>query len=298
MAQPPDISALLESLDKAPVTGKAGQGDGKRAKNHAALAPMVTRCNAWLSVEKDMVPPRILVICAAGPGSSALDLFPDWGHNQVDLCLVWYGDDSNVPEVPGAKCIMVRKGPKWQLVRAALLDGVPSWREDYDFIWLPDDDLKWETGGLIEFVRTARGLGLVLCQPSLVDENMTCTAYRAVLTRPTDYPNVVGHRTNFVEIMCPLLTSAALARVFETFNNDICRAGWGLDSVWPRLLPHDKIGVVDSVRIFHTRPPNSFNRKSEAYQGGVDDPRLEEHNLLTKYRVGDTKKRLLEVFVT
>jgi len=304
-----DINALLDQLESAPTapataaateaattSGAADGGGAKRPRRSSpAPPPITTGQQAALDNEAKLEAPRVLVVCAAGPDSLALQLYSPWGEHGVDIALLWYGPAESLPVLPEARCIIAKRGPKWQLVRTALNEGVPEWRDEYDYVWIPDDDLKWETGDVVTMVRTARAFDFALSQPSLVDENITSGAYRGVVTRPATQARCLAHRTNFVEIMCPLFQVQALARVFaDTIDHDDVLSGWGLDSVWPGMLRARAIGVVDTVRVVHTRPSNSF-RTPGGYQGGAD-PRLEEYNLMAKHRVNVYVKRVLEVF--
>ena len=100
-------------------------------------------------------------------------------------------------------------------------------------------------------------------------------------------------RVLVVEIMCPMLSTQALGRVFPTFDTDKCQCGWGLDSVWPSMLEPGSVGVADEVEVEHTRPPNAYNPLGALYSG--IDPRREELDLLAKYRIAPYAKRTLAV---
>ena len=89
-----------------------------------------------------------------------------------------------------------------------------------------------------------------------------------------------------------------------------------MDTVWPKLLRYRDVGVVDLVRILHTRPPNSFNASSSSfsappsldknkknrqtsssittnYQGKKQvDPRRESFETLQRYNVHSIKKHV------
>jgi len=94
--------------------------------------------------------------------------------------------------------------------------------------------------------------------------------------------------------MCPVFTTAALNHVYKTLDDDRCQCGWGLDSVWPVLLATQGIAVLDIVQIEHTRPPNAFGALSSSSYESID-PRKEELDLLTRYRVAPFTKRVLEI---
>jgi hypothetical protein len=98
-----------------------------------------------------------------------------------------------------------------------------------------------------------------------------------------------------VEIMCPMFSNAGLKQVFSsTIDSDSCRSGWGLDSVWPRLLHDGSVAVIDLVQVEHTRPPNSFSTLSTGAYDNID-PRKEELDLLAKFRIPPFTKRVLQI---
>jgi hypothetical protein len=59
--------------------------------------------------------------------------------------------------------------------------------------------------------------------------------------------------TNFVEIMAPIMSQTAFARLVETFDKSI--SGYGLDIAWPKLLgdPRNCIAILDSVQMRHAK---------------------------------------------
>jgi len=236
----------------------------------------------------------VLILVCAGPNS----LHPDWPISQDEdasatLGVVWYGKETPDERfISQAEKVLYREGPKWALIRNALKELFPTWREDYDFIWLPDDDISFAAGTVGDLVKVMYKFRLDLAQPCLSDKNITCPAYRSVLLRSGN-KNVVFHRTNFVEIMCPMFSVYALDKVFtSTIDDERCCSGWGLDSIWPSLLPQDSVAIIDVVEVEHTRPPNSFSSNATWYKGL--DPRREELDLMARFRVAPYSKRILE----
>ncbi len=63
-----------------------------------------------------------------------------------------------------------------------------------------------------------------------------------------------GRRTGFVEIMMPAFSRRALEMLLPTFDLSVTGWGWGLDSVWPKLLGYENVGIIDGVTAVHTRP--------------------------------------------
>jgi hypothetical protein len=189
-----------------------------------------------------------------------------------DLRLVPYqpvGDQADLDCVVGD----VVPGPKWTGLREALRawDG---WR-DYDAVWMPDDDLDTTAEDIDLLFDVAAGAGLDLFAPALDD----ASHYAHFDTRRN--PRFFGRWTGFVEIMMPGFSRAALERLLPTLDESETGWGWGLDSVWPKLLGYRDVGVVDAVAVTHTRPVGAM--RDEALRGRV---LAESDRLLAKYRCG------------
>lgn len=235
---------------------------------------------------------RVLVVVPAGPNS----LHRTWASSDDEECgvsvttfVVWYG-----PEDQAEEGFVLKRGPKWQLVRFALKEKIKNWTEQFDFVWLPDDDLKFDSGSISKLARVCSDFELDLAQPCLVDKNITSVGYRSVVLK-SSVPGAVFHRSNFVEIMCPMFSTEALQKVFSsTIDDDRCKSGWGLDSVWPILL--SSVAVVDIVCVEHTRPPNAFANVAATSYANLD-PRSEELELLSRFKVAPYAKRVLQVVV-
>jgi hypothetical protein len=63
-----------------------------------------------------------------------------------------------------------------------------------------------------------------------------------------------GRWVGFVEIMVPGLRTSALASLLPTLDLTETGWGWGLDSVWPKLLGYERVGIIDGTPVRHTRP--------------------------------------------
>jgi hypothetical protein len=57
-----------------------------------------------------------------------------------------------------------------------------------------------------------------------------------------------------VEIMIPGFSRSALERLLPTLDESETGWGWGLDSVWPKLLGYEDVGIIDGTPVLHTRP--------------------------------------------
>ncbi len=186
-----------------------------------------------------------LVLARVGANS----LHPAWMDADTertwDLRLVPY---QPVPATPELDCHIgeVVPGPKWTGLREVLTtwDG---WR-DYEYVWLPDDDILASQNTINRMFEVARGVGLDLFAPAL-DERSHFAHFITMRNR-----RLYGRFTGFVEIMVPGFRRSALEKLLFTLDLGDTGWGWGLDSVWPKLLDYRNIGIIDGVPARHTRP--------------------------------------------
>ncbi len=140
------------------------------------------------------------------------------------------------------------KGEKWKMSQDFLLNN-PNVIDQYDFFWFPDDDLKISTKSIVRLFELHNYFGLLLSQPS----SFGFTSYP--ITHKQE--NTLLRFTNFVEIMCPLMSKECLKVLLQTF--DMSKSGWGLDYLWIKYLknPTNKVAIIDDVSIEHTNAVGS-----------------------------------------
>jgi hypothetical protein len=148
----------------------------------------------------------------------------------------------------------VLRGPKWSGL-AETLARWEGWR-DYDFVWLPDDDLLADAPQIDRMFEAASRAELDLFAPAL-----SPTSYFAHFDTMHN-ESFHGRRVGFVEILCPGFSRAALEQLAFTLSLSETGWGWGLDSVWPKLLDYRGVGILDGVTVTHTRPVGAM-RDSE-----------------------------------
>ncbi len=137
-------------------------------------------------------------------------------------------------------------GPKWSGVRE-VLNRWDGWRE-YDYIWIPDDDIYANQATISRMFEVARAVGLDLFAPALHESSH----YAHFITM--ENRRFYGRWVGFVEIMMPGFSTSALETVLPTLELSETGWGWGLDSLWPKLLGYENVGIIDGTPVIHTRP--------------------------------------------
>ena len=141
-------------------------------------------------------------------------------------------------------------GPKWTGLRQ-LLAQWNGWQE-YARIWLPDDDIFASAQTIDRMFDLAARLEFDLCAPALHERSYYAHFDTMRNTR------CVARRCGFVEIMAPCFSVQALRRLLPTLDLTPTGWGWGLDSLWPKLLDYRNIGMIDAAPVLHTRPVGMF----------------------------------------
>jgi hypothetical protein len=194
---------------------------------------------------------RNLVIVRAGDSS----LHPEWlrGATQRswDLLVSYFGDD------PGRfrQQDVVRidaKGAKWPALHGLLTERADLLR-DYDYIWLPDDDISCRACDIDGLFAAMRRHDLLLGQPSL--SGRSHFSFSITLHNPLTRLRW----TNFVETMVPCFHRDLLTKCLPLLGRTV--SGWGLDWVWPKEagLAARRVAIIDAVTVTHTRPVGGPN---------------------------------------
>ncbi len=188
---------------------------------------------------------RFLVIVRAGDQSLHPRWTDDFATRDWDLVVSYFGDDPARYRDDTATRID-DKGQKLGGLHS-LLTREDFWRH-YDYLWLADDDIAIDQRGISELFRRTAELDLALTQPALSWDSYW--SHRITL----HHPGFDVRMTNYVEVMAPCFSRAFLDRCLPTFVESM--SGWGLDLLWPRLLPARprRCAIVDAVQMTHTRP--------------------------------------------
>ena len=225
---------------------------------------------------------RNLVIVRAG-GSS---LHPHWlegGENRNwDLVVSYFGDDAEQYLRPDLRR-MDSKGTKWPAL-GAFMENNRELISQYDFIWLPDDDIDCKSTDIDRMFSVAEQKDLSLCQPSLTPDSYF--SFPITLRIPTFNLRY----TNFVEAMVPCFRRDLLLDCVPTFSDTM--SGWGLEYVWSAraIAGGGRVAIIDVVTVVHTRPVGGPNYRLIKERG--ISPHEEMLSTLQKYGIQSTDQRV------
>lgn len=213
---------------------------------------------------------KVLVVIRCGDNS----LHPNWVNedSSFDVVLSYFGNDIKY-DLNKIKYVHYFKGSKWEGLYDFFESNYSLWK-DYDYIWLPDDDLDTTAQNLNEYFKLNAKFRFTLSQPALTTNSYYSYPF---LLRVS---NFIFRETNFVEVMAPCFSQEAFKICWKTFKEN--KSGWGLDSLWPHLLKNKKIAIIDQFPIHHTRPVGIAGN-------GTGDltisPNKEAEALLKKYKI-------------
>lgn len=187
-----------------------------------------------------------LVIAAVGDDSC----HSYWLNNKTnfDLALIYFGSDIQKAKEysKDAKFFKQAKGDKFKLIYQFYKDFEKIISENYQFIWMPDDDIIISGNEIDRLFEISECEGLILSQP----------AVKGYFSHRITMPKFLSYfrYTNFVEVLAPLMEISVFVNLSSTFC--LNESSWGYEFLWVKMLdnPKDKIGIIDSVTIFHTRP--------------------------------------------
>jgi len=223
---------------------------------------------------------RFLTILRAGDTS----LHPGWlmaappESRTWDLHLSYFGDQINpFADRPADVTLSIEKGTK-ATGTVACLEKLGERVASYDWVWLPDDDLRADLPTLNRFFAIVHEHDLDLSQPALGEGSYV--SYEITLQRP----HMKLRFTTFVEIMAACFSRRAL---------ELCRpylgatvSSFGPNHLFPRLLgyPTRKVAIVDETPVVHTRPPGVGPNLLLARQLGYD-PEKEREDFMRAHKL-------------
>lgn len=204
-------------------------------------------------IVKDIIKPffnkgdkRFLVMARVGDSSLHKEWLEPSQYKNFDLFLEYYGNGSNDYK---NDCEFYSEGKESKWPRLfKIIEAYGEHIFKYDAIWIPDDDISTNCSTINEMFDFFTKNNLSLAQPALTRDSY----YSHEITR--ECSGSILRYTNFVEVMAPIFSREALQICWRPFIKS--KSGWGLDSLWPKLLgyPTDKIAIIDQIPVKHTRP--------------------------------------------
>lgn len=201
-------------------------------------------------------------------------LHPQWIGEQsnFDVALSYFGNECPY-DLSNITYFHQFKGSKWEGLYDFFLNH-QTLLLNYDYIWLPDDDLSTTSQNINYFFQLVEQYQFSLAQPALTHNSYFS---HAILLQVQGF---IYRNTNFVEVMAPCFSREAFLQCWQTFSEN--KSGWGLDALWPNLLKNKNIGVIDITPIFHTRP---VGIAGHGMGNDKDSPQYEYHQLCKKYNL-------------
>jgi hypothetical protein len=190
-------------------------------------------------------PRKNLIILRCGPES----LHPAWidpgQERSFDIYLSPFREDA--VEAGGEYLLgAVVPGQKWRGM-AQVLEDWRGWR-DYEYVWLPDDDLAMSQQDIEAFFRLCHAHDAWIAAPALGAESY---ASHLISMKNEAF---IWRRVTFIEIMMPCFKASLLAELAGTLALSPSGLGWGLDLLWAQKIGYQNMLVFDAVEVRHTRP--------------------------------------------
>jgi hypothetical protein len=201
------------------------------------------------------------------------------GNRNFDVAIINYSG-CDIPQEQKIKCVYYNSFStfKYPGIAEAFFKK-PSLLE-YDYFWMPDEDIYLPAEKISQLFDKMNIIGLDLAQPSVENSAKSFPSWKIFEHKL----NVDIIYTNFIEIMCPVFSRAALDRCLETFRKSL--SGWGLDIVWTKLVGDNdtNIGILNDIVVKHTRRVQGGSLYPALMQYGVR-PSEEKKRVMKEYKV-------------
>ena len=170
--------------------------------------------------------------------------------------------------------ILKKTGFKWTMAKE-LFNSIDL--SQYDYIGFMDDDLVTDIQNLNGAFRIAIANSLKIFQLSLTEDS---DAFYPILKQK---PSTLFSRTNFIEIMGPIIHSSLLPLCLDLWNRYDIFSGWGFDKVICDLT-QTPAAVIHKHSMVHPLRPSSYD-KTKAF-AEMDKLTIEVFPALMKERYG------------
>lgn len=212
---------------------------------------------------------EFLVVSPTGHESELTHLINN--DSNFDVALLCYEDIPSELEAK-AKYVKYYRKEKWEMI-SLFFSEHPELIKEYSYFWFVDDDIITDTKSINMLFKISKDFGLKLSQPSASG----FTSFDICKKKPGSFLRF----TNFVEIMCPIMSSNTLEKLYPTFRKTT--SGWGLDIIWRNTLNDYEISIIDHINVKHKDKVRSkYGNRFEV------NPKEELNKVLEEYK--DTLK--------
>jgi hypothetical protein len=146
---------------------------------------------------------------------------------------------------------------KYQAVARIVKD---QFKPHHNYVIIVDDDVKLPSDFFDNYLRTVRGLGLILSQPALTKDS-----YGTFLCN-RQINGAIAHLSSFVETGPVTCFERRLAKIISYEEGS--PMGWGLDFAWARICIRRRwpMGVIDHTPVQHNLRgvAEKYNTKRES----------------------------------
>ena len=218
----------------------------------------------------DSLNKNLYVSCVGKDGKENLKkIIEKFGHEHFDYLIIIY-DDTKFNEKIFVKCKFVQEvGYKWKLIKNNV---PPDLGNKYNYIFLWDDDIGIENFSVLNFLNILNRNNLDCAQPALTPQSY----YTYNLTLQ-DKKSRIGRRTDFVEIMVPVIKGTKWFKFWNMIEKDYNPWGFGYDYYMLSRCQFFRLGIIDSEAITHLK---EISKKAGA---GKDFERFKKENSHMSY---------------
>jgi hypothetical protein len=218
------------------------------------------------------MPRKNLVIGVVGDESHHSTWLSTGVERSYDVCLVYFGQQ------PGrfagdAEHYVAAKGIKYALLNRLFHTELAGLWEQYEAVWLPDDDLAADPVTINRLFALAAEYQLQVAQPAIRSGEVSFRALRAQTGYRLRY-------VRFVEMQCPLFARSAMERVAPLFA--LNKSGWGLDWLWSSLFAETEVAVIDAAAVDHLRPLRKGGVHTRLAQLGIE-PEADHRQIVQRF---------------
>ena len=190
---------------------------------------------------------NLYVSCVGQYGKAYLKkIIQQFGHENFDFLIIVF-DNAEFKEEVFSRCQIIRdQGLKWMLIKKHIS---VEYGQQYGYIFLWDDDIDVELFSVEKFLNIVDRNNLEIAQPALTSNSYH--THEITLHNPK---YTIGRRTDFVEIMVPVIKGTCWRVLWSMLEKDYNGWGWGYDDYLMSKCHFNKMGIVDQECVTHTKP--------------------------------------------